>query len=212
MKLPMKLKIPIRSGLALLVVALFSSRSDAQLVETGIILKKSKDLGAIIEKGTKDPKVPSGAQPQTEPAPRSNPAGATSQPRSLSDSFSSETEDIASVLEITPDVLARFSAALAVETTKRDDAKNPLTRAKYDSIGASAGGFTPRQYFVLKARLRPFCEAVAAGQAPPDNLTLSYLATEAMAIKPHCSALLPELQRNWAAMQIERRNAGGAGR
>ena len=212
MKPPMKLKIPIRSGLALLVVALFSSRSEAQLVETAIILKKSKDLGAILEKGAKDPKGPSVAQPQVEATTHSKPSGTISQTRSLPDSFSSETEDIASVLEITADVLARFSAALAVETAKRDDTKIPLTRAKYDSIGAGAGGFTPRQYFVLKARLRPFCEAVSAGQPPPDNLTLSYLATEAMAIKPRCSSLLPELQRNWAAMQIERRNAGGAGR
>jgi hypothetical protein len=208
----MKLKLSVRHGFVLVLAALLSSRSDAQLVETGIILRKTKDLGAIIDKGTKDPKVPSGAQPQTEPAPRSKPAGATSQPRTLSDTFSSETEDLSSVLEITPDVLTRFSAALAAETAKRDDAKNPLTRAKYDSIGAGAGGFTPRQYFVLKARLRPFCEAVAASQAPPDDLTLSYLATEAMVIKPRCSALLPGLQHNWAAMQIERGHAGGARR
>lgn len=208
----MKLKIPVRPGFVVLLAVLVASRSDAQLVETGIILKKSKDLGAILEKGAKDPKGPSVAQPQVEPGPHSKPAGAPSHPRDLPDTFSSETEDLSSVLEITADVVSRFSAALAAETAKRDDANNSLTRAKYDSVGAGAGGFTPRQYFVLKARLRPFCEAIAAGQAPPDNLTLSYLATEAMAIKPRCSSLLPELQHNWAAMQIERRNAGGAGR
>ena len=208
----MKLKLLVRHGVVLLPIALLSSRSDAQLVETGIILKKSKDLGAILEKGAKDPKGPSGTQPQVEPAPYSKRAGETSKARPLPDSFSSETEDFASVLEITPDVLTRFSAALVAETAKREDAMNPLTRAKYDSIGAAVGGFTSRQYFVLKARLRPFCEAVAAGQAPPDDLTLSYLATEAMAIKPRCSGLLPGLQQNWAAMQIERRHTEGTRR
>jgi len=203
----MKLKLSVRDGVLLLLVALLSSRSDAQLVETARILTpKTKDLGAIIEKALEGPKRPSGAKPQVEPAPHSKPTGATSQPRALPETFSSETEDLASILEINVDVLTRFSAALAVETAKREDAKSPLTRAKYDSIGAEAGGFTPRQYFVLKARLRPFCEAVAAGLAPPDDLAFSYLATEAMAIKPRCSGLLPALQQNWAAIQIERRH------
>ena len=208
----MKLKLPVRYGLVLLLVALLSSRSDAQLVETARILTpKKKEIGAPIDKAL-DPKGPSGAQPQVEPPPHSKPAGATSQTRALPDTFSSETEDLASVLEINVDVLTRFSAALAVETAKRGDANSPLTRADYDSIGAGAGGFTPRQYFVLKARLRPFCEAVAAGRAPPDDLTLSYLATEAMAIKPRCLGLLPALQQNWAAIQIERRHTEGVRR
>ncbi len=193
-------------GVVLLLVALLSSRSDAQLVETGIILKKTKDLGAMIENAGKGPKGPNGAQPQVEPAPPSKPAGATSQPRALPDTFSGDTEDPASSLDINVDVLTRFSAAIAAETAKREDAKGSLTRAKYDSVGAKAGGFTPRQYFVLKTRLRPFCEAVAAGRAPPDDLAFSYMPTEAMAIKPRCSGLLPPLQYNWAANQIERRH------
>lgn len=204
----MKLKLHVRDGVVLLLLALLSSRSDAQLVETARILTpKKKDLGAIIEKELgKGPKGPSGTQPQVEPAPHSKPAGATSQPRALPDTFSGETEDPVSILDINVDVLTRFSAALAVETAKREDAKSPLTRARYDSIGAVAGGFTPRQYFVLKARLRPFCDAVAAGRAPRDDLAFSYMPTEAMAIKPRCSGLLPALQHNWAAIQIERRH------
>ena len=70
-----------------------------------------------------------------------------------------------------------------------------MTRLKYDEVGAAAGGFTPRQYFVLKARVRPFCEAVAAGQPPSSTLTLSYMPTEAVVIRPRCSELLPSLNR-----------------
>lgn len=204
----MKLELHVRDGVVLLLVAFLSSRSGAQLVETGRILTpKKKDLGAIIEKEIgKGPKGPSGAQPHVKRAPHSRPAGATSQPKALPDTFVSDTEDPASILDINVDVLTRFSAALAVETAKREDAKRPLTRARYESIGAEAGGFTPRQYFVLKARLRPFCEAVAAGRAPPDDLAFSYMPTEAMAIKPRCTGLLPALQHNWAAIQTERRH------
>lgn len=202
----MKLELPVRGGAVLLLVAILSSRSDAQLVETAKILTpKTKNVGAPIEKALEGAKEPSGARPQMEPAPHSKPARATSQPRALPDTFLSDTEDPASILEINVDVLTRFSAGLAVETAKREAAKSSLTRAKYDSIGAEAGGFTSRQYFVLKARLRPFCEAVAAGRPPPDDLAFSYLGTEAMAIKPRCSVLLPALQHNRAAIQIERR-------
>lgn len=68
-----------------------------------------------------------------------------------------------------------------------------MTRLKYDEVGAAAGAFMPRQYFVLKARVRPFCEAVAAGQ-PSNNLTLSYMPTEAVVIRPRCPELLPALK------------------
>lgn len=202
----MKLKLPVRRGVVLLLVAILSSRSDAQLVETARILTpKKKEVGAPIEKALEGPKGPGNAQPQMDPAPHSKRARATSRPRALPDTFSGETEDPASILEINVDVLTRFSAALAVETAKREATKSSLTRASYDSIGAVAGGFTSRQYFVLKARLMPFCDAVAAGRAPPDDLAFSYLGTEAMAIKPRCSALLPALQQNRAAIRIERR-------
>jgi hypothetical protein len=77
-----------------------------------------------------------------------------------------------SILHINADVLTRFSTALAAETGRRSEGAQ-LTRLKYDEHGATAGGFTPRQYFVLKARVRPFCEAIAAGQPPSNNLTLS---------------------------------------
>ena len=115
----MKLKLHVRDGVVLLLVALISSRSDAQLVETGIIHLKTKDLGAIIEKAWKGPKGPNVAQPKAGPAPHSKSAGATSRPRVLPDTFSSDTEDPASILDINVDVLTRFSAALAVETAKR---------------------------------------------------------------------------------------------
>jgi len=204
MRSPMKLKLHVRDGVVLLFVAVLSSRSGAQLVETARILTpKTKDLGAIIdEKIGKGPKGSDGTKSQ--PAAHSKPAAATSPPRALPDTFSSDSEDPASILDINVDVLTRFSAALAIENAKREDTKNPQTRARYDSIGAAAGGFTPRQYFVLKARLRPFCEAVAAGRAPPDDLQFSYMPTEAMAIKPRCWGLLPALQHNLAAERIER--------
>lgn len=201
----MRLRLHLREGVLLLLVALLSSQAGAQLVETARILTpKKKDLGAIIDQAGKGPKGSSGAQPQAEPARHSKPAGTPSQPRALPDSFSGETEDPASILDININVLSRFSAALAVETAKREDAKSPLTRARYDSIGAAAGRFTPRQYFVLKARVRPFCEAVAAGRPPRDDLVLSYMPLEAMAIKPRCPVLLPALQNNSAATQTER--------
>lgn len=201
----MRLRLHLRYGVVLLLVALLSSQAGAQLVETARILTpKKKDLGAIIDQAIKGPKGSGGAQPQAEPARNSRPAGTPSKPKVLPDTFSGETEDPASILDINADVLTRFSTALVAETAKRDDAKNPLTRAKYDSIGGAAGGFTPRQYFVLKARVRPFCEAVAAGRPPRDDLVLSYMPLEAMAIKPRCPALLPALQNNWAATQSER--------
>ena len=203
----MKLELHSCGAAILLLVALVASPSDAQLVETGRILTpKKKDVGAIIEKTLNAPRGPSGARPQPKAAQHSKPAGVRSQPRALPDTFINDAEDPASILDINAEVLSRFSAALAVENAKRGDAKIPLTRAGYDSIGAKAGGFTPRQYFVAKARLRPFCEAVAAGRAPPDDLTLSYMPTETMAIKPHCFELLPALQQNWAAIQTRRRH------
>jgi hypothetical protein len=195
----MKSQLPLGTGMVLILAVLLSAPLHAQvLIETGRILSpKTKDLGEIIDKAAKGAKTVSGAQPRVEtPGQRSEPAGTTSQPRALPDTFSSDTEDPASILDINVDVVTRFSVALAAESAKREAGPNPLTRAKYDAIGAEAGGFTPRQYFVLKARARPFCEAVAAGQAPPDDLRFSYMPTEAMAIKPRCAELLPALKRN----------------
>jgi hypothetical protein len=161
------------------------------IVETGILSSpKVKDLGAIFDKASREPKP---AKPKAKPT--ATRAAAPATPRILPDSFSGETEDPISILDINADVMTRFTAALAAETAKRGQG-TPLTRLKYDEVGAAAGGFTTRQYFVLKARVRPFCEAIAAGQPPSNTLTLSYMPTEAVAIKPRCSELLPALKVN----------------
>ena len=161
------------------------------IVEAGILSSpKARDLGAIFDKASKEPTP---AKPKTKAG---RPTVATpAKPRVLPDSFSGETEDPMSILDINADVMTRFSAALAAETARRGQPP-PLTRLKYDEVGAAAGGFTPRQYFVLKARVRPFCEAVAAGQPPSNTLTLSYMPTETMVIRPHCPELLPALKLN----------------
>jgi hypothetical protein len=161
------------------------------IIEAGILSSpKARDLGAIFDKASKEPTP---AKPKTKAGRPTAPAAA--KPRVLPDSFSGETEDPMSILDINADVLARLSAALAAETARRGQSPS-VTGLKYDEVGAAAGGFTPRQYFVLKARVRPFCEAVAAGQPPSNTLTLSYMPTEAMAIRPRCSALLPGLNLN----------------
>jgi hypothetical protein len=185
-----------RLGLPVLLIFFGGSTVKAQvLIETAKILTpKTKDLGEIIDKAMKGPKDAGAAQPRVEtPAPQRQPS-ASAQPASAVDPFSSDTEDPASILEISVDVLTRFSTSLAAEAARRGDAQNPLAREKYNAVGAEAGGFTPRQYFVLKARATPFCEAIAARQAPPDDLRFSYLPTEAMALKPRCAALLPGLR------------------
>ena len=161
------------------------------IVETGILSSpKARDLGAIFDKASKEPTP---AKPKTK-AGRPNPP-APAKPRVLPDSFSGETEDPMSVLDINADVITRFATALAAESARRGQGA-PLPRLKYDEVGATAGGFTPRQYFVLKARVRPFCAAVAAGQPPSNTLTLSYMPTEAAVIRPRCPELLPALNLN----------------
>jgi hypothetical protein len=177
----------------LVASALVSTSTSAQvLVETGILAPKTKDLGAIWDRGMKDPTATK-PQPATKTKPGARPASAPAKPRVLPETFSGETEDPMAILDINVDVLTRFLPALAAETARRGSAPS-LTRLQYDEAGATAGGFTPRQYFVLKARVRPFCEAVAAGQAPADNLVLSYMPSERMAIGPRCSILLPALK------------------
>ncbi|MDP9176984.1 MAG: hypothetical protein M3O61_04825 [Gemmatimonadota bacterium] len=177
-------------AIVLVTAAIVSTPARAQvLVETGVLSSpKVKDLGAIFDKASKEP---TGAKPKTKPG--ASPAAAPAKPRVLPDSFSGETEDPMSILHINDDVLTRFSAALAAEAARRSQGA-PLTRLKYDEVHAAAGAFTPRQYFVLKARVRPFCEAIAAGQPPSNNLTLSYMPTEAAVIRPRCPALLPALK------------------
>ena len=177
-------------AIVLLAAALVSSPARAQvIIETGILSSpKIKDLGAIFDKASGEPT----AKPKTKPG-AARPASTPAKPRVLPDSFSGETEDPMSILHINADVLTRFSTALAAEATRRSQGP-PLTRLKYDEVGAAAGGFTPRQYFVLKARVRPFCEAIAAGQPPSNNLTLSYMPTEAAVIRPRCPSLLPPLK------------------
>lgn len=191
------MKIVLGIGTVLMFAMFIAAPARAQvLIETGRILSpKTKDLGEIIDKAAKGPKAAGTAQPRVEtPAPGKSSA-ATSRPTALPDTFASDTEPPESILDINAEVLTRFSVALAAEGTKRDEGGTPLTRAKYDAIGAEAGGFTPRQYFVLKARVRPFCDAVVAGQAPPNDLRFSYMPTESMAIKPRCTALAPALKK-----------------
>jgi len=180
----------ILTAVVFAVSALVATPAKTQvIVETGILSSpKAKDLGAIFDKASREPKP---AKPKTKAG--APPAGVPPGPRVLPDSFSGETEDPMSILDINADVLTRFVAGLAAETARRGQAPQ-LTRLKYDEAGASAGGFTPRQYFVLKARVRPFCEAAAAGQPPSNTLTLSYMPTEAMVIRPRCPDLLPALK------------------
>jgi hypothetical protein len=182
----------ILAAIIFVAAALVATPARTQvIVETGILSSpKARDLGAIFDKASKEPKP---AKPKTKVG--APPAAAPATPRVLPDSFSGETEDPMSILDINADVLARFEVGLAAETARRGEGA-PLTRVKYDGAGAAAGGFTPRQYFVLKARVRPFCEAVAAGQPPSNTLTLSYMPTEAMVIRPRCSELLPALKLN----------------
>jgi hypothetical protein len=169
-----------------------TSASGQVLVETGILTPKSKDLGSIWDRGMKDPTATK-PNPSAKTKPGARPAAAAAKPKAPPETFSSETEDPMSILDINVDVLTRFVPALAAETASR--ASGPkLTPLQHDEAGAKAGGFTPRQYFVLKARVRPFCEAVAAGQAPADNLVLSYMPSERIAIGPRCSTLLPALK------------------
>jgi hypothetical protein len=188
--------VSINSGILTATVfaacALVATPAKTQvIVETGILSSpKVRDLGAIFDKASKEPKP---AKPKTKAGP-ARPA-TPAKPKVLPDSFSGETEDPMSVLDINPDVLTRFATALAAESARRRQG-TPLTRLKYEEVGAAAGGFTPRQYFVLKARIRPFCEALAAGQPPSNTLTLSYMPTEAVVIRPHCTELLPALQLN----------------
>ena len=186
----------INSGILTAIVVAASAlaappASTQVIIETGILSSpKVRDLGAIFDKASKEPKP---AKPKTKAGSTHGTAPAT--PRVLPDSFSGETEDPMSILDINADVLTRFVTALTAESVRRGQS-TPLTRLKYDEVGAAAGGFTPRQYFVLKARVRPFCEAGAAGQPPSNTLTLSYMPTEAMVLRPRCAELLPALKLN----------------
>lgn len=182
----------ILTAIVLAASALVATPARSQvIVEAGILSSpKARDLGAIFDKASKEPKP---AKPKTKAGvPRT---ATPAKPQILPDSFSGETEDPMSILDINADVMTRFATALAAESTRRGQG-TPLSRLKYDEVGATAGGFTPRQYFVLKARVRPFCEAAAAGQPPSNNLTLSYMPTEAMVIRPRCTELLPALKLN----------------
>jgi hypothetical protein len=180
-------------AVVLVAAALAAAPIQAQvLVETGILTpQKPKDLGDIWDKGMKNPG-------DKKPAPKTTavaPSAKSAKPKTLPETFSGETEDPMSILGIDADVLTRFSAALAVETKQR--AETPaLTRIKYEELAAPAGNFTQRQYWVLKERVRPFCEAIAATQPPPDNLTLSYMPSEGAAIRPRCPELLSALLLN----------------
>ena len=175
----------------LATAAVASSPIEGQvLVETGILSsKKPKELGAIWDRAMGDSATKKPAAKTTTVKTVATPA----KPAALPETFSGETEDAMSILGIDADVVTRFSTALAAEIKLRTETP-ALKRSKYEDVVAPTVAFTPRQYWVLKERVRPFCEAIAAKQPPPDNLTLSYMPTEAMAIKPRCVDLLPLLQ------------------
>jgi hypothetical protein len=183
----------LRPAFILVAIALAASPLEAQvLVETGILTpKKPKDLGSIWDKGMEGGAKKPAPKTTTAPAAAAKP----SKPKALPETFSGETEDPMSILGIDADVLARFSATLAVESKRRAETPS-LTRFKYEELAAPTGNFTQRQYWVLKERIRPFCEATAANQAPPDNLTLSYMPSEAAAIRPRCGELLSAIKIN----------------
>ena len=187
----MKLLIAI----ALLISVAAPARGQV-IVEEGLLVPKTKAKDPFTDKWDKAMKEPNGTKPAAKPVTKSGAtaaATAAAKPKVLPETFSGETEDPMAILGIDADVLTRFSTALSAETTQRTKDAS-MKAAQYDAVGATAGGFTPREYFVLKARVRPFCEAIAAGQAPSDNLTLSYMPSEAVSIKPRCAALLPLLK------------------
>jgi hypothetical protein len=165
------------------------------LVETGVISKKTKDLGDMIDKAWKEPKPDGGAQPKVTTAPKAGKktVATSSRPKVLPDVFDPDTEDPTNVLDISADVMTRFLTALRAEVASRGDQKTAVSVAKSQTSGAEVGGFTPRQYLVLKARVRPFCDAIGAGQPPPNTLQLSYMPTEVTAIKSRCPDILPLL-------------------
>ncbi|HEY6045609.1 MAG TPA: hypothetical protein VIU65_03345 [Pyrinomonadaceae bacterium] len=167
------------------------------LIETGALSspKKPKDLGDIWDRAMKEPGAKP-AKPAAKPAAKpvsTRAVAAPAKPTVLPETFSGNTEDAMSILDINADALTHFSAAIDAEVARRSNGTG-LTKLQYDSVGAAAGGFTARQYWVFKARIRPFCEAIAAGQAPSDNLVLAYMPSEAAAIRPRCATLLPVLK------------------
>jgi hypothetical protein len=189
----MKFQSSIPIAAALLLIVFGSSTAKAQvLIETGRILSpKTKDLGEILDKAAKGPKTISGVESASEPS--ASKGRASSVPRKPVDPlapFSTDGEDPASVLDINADVLTRFSTSLSAEAAKREQGAK-VTPKQSNAAGAEAGAFTARQYFVLKARVSPYCEAAAAGRKALEELTLPYLPTETMAIKPRCAELLP---------------------
>ena len=174
----MRRHFSLQLGLIISLSAVIALPAHAQvLVETGVLSKKTKDLGDMIDKAWKEPKPDGGAQPKVTTVPNAakKASAAGAKPQILPDVFNPDTEDPMNVLDINADVMTRFAAALRSGET---------------------GGFTPRQFFVLKARVRPFCAAIVAGQPPPNSLQLSYMPSEAMAIKPRCAEVYPALSES----------------
>ncbi|MEO8193446.1 MAG: hypothetical protein ABI681_06315 [Gemmatimonadales bacterium] len=172
-------------GIVLGLGLLASSPASAQIADLGrIIAKKDKDAAAAVEKAGQSSTSKPAAKPRAKPRPK--PAALTTQ------EFSPDNEDPMSILDINSEVLQRFTAALAAESAKHDEA-GKLTAARYNEAGADAGEFTPRQYFVLKARVGPLCDAFAKGAERPDDSRLAYMPSEADAIKPRCAVLMPAL-------------------
>lgn len=176
-----------RLALFLSVALLFSSSAGAQIGDLGrIIAKKDKDAADAVGKAGK---TTGSAKPVTKTAPRSR-----AQPVASTGEYSPDTEDPMSVLEISSELLVRFSAGLATEKTRREEPGKPMTAAKYNAAGAEAAQMTPRQYFVFGKRVTPFCEALARGAERPEDGRLGYMPSEADVLKSRCESLLPAIQ------------------
>lgn len=170
---------------ALVTFSAISSPAGAQIADLGkIIAKKDRDAGAAVENAGKS----SGTRKRA-----ARPKAAARAKAPQTGEYSPDTEDPASVLDITPEVMTRFAAGVAAETAKRKESGARLTAARYDQAGATAGQFTARQYFVLKQRVTPFCQAVSKGAERPADTRLAYMPSEAIAITPNCRSLYPLL-------------------
>jgi hypothetical protein len=184
----MNSRIPYLAVLVLALGALAPSLASAQISDLGkIIAGKDKQAAEAVEKAGK-----SQGKRQGKKKPRAKPAARSEVSR---DSATGVIDDPTVVLDITPDVLARFAAGLEAEAQKREQPVKGMTPAKFETAGAEAGGFTRAQYSMLKERVVPFCDAVIKGLDRPDDYRLAYMPTEMAAIKPRCPALVPALQK-----------------
>src|SRR6266851_2545483 len=77
------------------------------LIETGALSspKKPKDLGDIWDRAMKEPGAKPAAKPATKKTASARPAAVPAKPRVLPETFSGNTEDAMSILDINPDAL-----------------------------------------------------------------------------------------------------------